>query len=182
MAHVVLDGSPDFFHAWRLLWWGYARYMECSAENFTISYLGTNHLKNKRKYFVQRFNFEKTRFLCCQTMPSRTRVLWFVNAKTACISRTRWVKKSVSSAILHCFWCIRKCKRRPWPMDYVWRIAWYSFGKACSQERSQIVLRAMFSFEVCCLSFFFLFFFFFSFFSRHCLAVGKWRQKSNTTQ
>ena len=44
------------------------------AENFTISYVDINHLKNKGKYFAQRFNFEKSRFLCCQTVCSRARV------------------------------------------------------------------------------------------------------------
>ena len=57
--------------------------MECIAENFTFSYPSTSHLKNKRKYFAQRFKFEKIHFLECQVVPSRTCVLWSVKAKSA---------------------------------------------------------------------------------------------------
>ena len=55
----------------------------------TVSQVGTKHMKNENKYIAKRFNFEETRFLCCQGMPSRACVLRLVKAKTACISRTR---------------------------------------------------------------------------------------------
>ena len=66
------------------------KYMEYLAEKFSIFFIGIGHLKKlMKKYFAQRFYFEKTRFSCFQAMPSRTCVLRFVKAKTVCISRTR---------------------------------------------------------------------------------------------
>ena len=106
-------------------------------------------LKNEKRYFVERLNFYVAKLYHLVRVSCD---LW--KLKSQVISRTWWVTKSISSAIMVHFRCTRQCNRRTWHIDQVWRMTCSSFVEQCSRAPSQIVFLFMFSVKICHLNVF----------------------------